>query len=399
MRIIAGLVLIFAFLPFVEVRGAETDSTVVIDSTIAENIPVQLKKLTQDRFFRRTQMGLMVYDLTADTIIFTYNEKQRLRPASTIKLLTAITALDRLGRDYQFKTSFYYTGRINSRTLEGDIYCKGGFDPEFGRDDMDSLVAKVVALGIDTIKGRLIADISFKDDKRYGAGWCWDDDNDVLTPLMYRKKDIFMPIFKAKLQQKIILLNDTDYTEAVPDSATLFFQPHHDMLIVLERMMKQSNNLYAESMLYQIAASTGKKRVTASDGLTIIGNKAKEIGCSEEDYTLADGSGLSLYNYLTAAVECRFLKYAYHSEHIYQYLLPSLPIAGRDGTLKNRFHNTPAETNVRAKTGTLTGVSSLAGYCKAANGNNLCFVILNQGQRKAKEAKVFQDKICNILCK
>lgn len=378
-------------------RVGAQDSTISVTSN--KSISESLAEITKNQFFHQTQMGLMVYDLTADTLVFAFNERQRLRPASTIKLLTAITALDLLGSDYQFKTDFYYTGKISSKTLEGDIYCKGGFDPEFGMDDMDSLIEKIMGLGIDTIKGRIVSDLSFKDDKMYGSGWCWDDENDILTPLMYHRGDIFLPVLIAKLQQKMVLSNERVHTEIVPDSAIFFYRIQHDMLSILENMMKKSDNLYAESMLYQIAASTGKKRVTATDGLTKVERLAGCLGANEDDYTLADGSGLSPYNYLTADLECKFLKYAYHSEHIYQYLLPTLPIAGRDGTLKNRFHNVPAEANVRAKTGTLTGVSSLAGFCKTSNGHDLCFVIINQGQKNAKEAKSFQDDICNILCK
>ena len=76
-----------------------------------------------------------------------------------------------------------------------------------------------------------------------------------------------------------------------------------------------------------------------------------------------------------------------------------LPIAAVDGTLKDRMRGTPAENNVRAKTGTLSGVYSLAGYCTAANGNKLAFAILNQGVMKAAPARALQDRICIELCR
>ena len=82
----------------------------------------------------------------------------------------------------------------------------------------------------------------------------------------------------------------------------------------------------------------------------------------------------------------------------YTHLLPSLPIAGIDGTLSKRMRKTSAEGNVRAKTGTLTGVISLAGYCTAANGHQLCFSIINQGVLHANNARTFQDRICTALC-
>ena len=76
----------------------------------------------------------------------------------------------------------------------------------------------------------------------------------------------------------------------------------------------------------------------------------------------------------------------------------SLPIAGVDGTLEKRMTKGPADGNVRAKTGTLTGISSLAGYCRAANGHQLCFSIINQGVMRNQAGKNFQDRVCQVLC-
>ena len=68
-----------------------------------------------------TQVGLMVWDLTDNRSLFACNHRQLLRPASTMKVLTAVTALDVLGGDYQFTTSLYYKGEIQGRTLLGDL--------------------------------------------------------------------------------------------------------------------------------------------------------------------------------------------------------------------------------------------------------------------------------------
>ena len=78
--------------------------------------------------------------------------------------------------------------------------------------------------------------------------------------------------------------------------------------------------------------------------------------------------------------------------------MPSLPVAGVDGTLKSRMQKTLAQGNVRAKTGTLTGISSLAGYCTAPNGHELAFAIINQGILDKTSGKAFQDRVCQVLC-
>ena len=113
---------------------------------------------------------------------------------------------------------------------------------------------------------------------------------------------------------------------------------------------------------------------------------------------IADGSGLSLYNYLTPEVLVRLLNYAYINEDIRLHLFPSFPIAGVDGTLKKRMRTGPAMQNVRAKTGSVDGVSSLSGYLISGNGHLLTFSIINQGVARGADARDFQDNVCMILC-
>ena len=93
-----------------------------------------------------------------------------------------------------------------------------------------------------------------------------------------------------------------------------------------------------------------------------------------------------------------FLKYAHRQPRIYNHLQPTLPVAGVDGTLSDRMRDANTRGKVWAKTGTVTGVSSLAGYCQAPNGHLLCFAIINQGVMHGKNARRFQDKVCDALC-
>ena len=94
----------------------------------------------------------------------------------------------------------------------------------------------------------------------------------------------------------------------------------------------------------------------------------------------------------------RLLSYAHNKTEIIEHLLPALPIAGVDGTLKKRMTDSNACGNVVAKTGTLTGISSLAGYLTTADGRQLCFAIINQGVMRNKDGKDFQDRVCTALC-
>lgn len=378
--------------------------TVAIDSTLKwpENVMARLDRLMNEPLLKKTQLGLMVYDLTADSAIYCVGEKQTMRPASTMKLVTAITAIDKLGGGYQFRTQLYYTGIIERNILRGNLYCVGGMDPRFNNDDMRAFVESLQRMSIDTICGRLIADTSMKDDTRLGEGWCWDDDNPSLTPLLIGTKDLFMERFRQELRDGGITVVDNE--EAIANNKTKnrplihLCSRFHSLDQVLMRMLKESDNLYAESVLYQVAASGGVKNASATHARQWIHKLITRIGLNPGDYKFADGSGLSLYNYVSAELLVGLLRFAYHNQNIYDQLYPALPIAGVDGTLEKRMKGAFTNGNVRAKTGTLTGISSLAGYCTAANGHHLAFAIINQGVLRNASGRTFQDKVCTALC-
>ena len=387
------------------VEDSLTEDTVAMD-TIAEpvalpwpqNVQARLDAILLSRQFQTTQIGLQVYDLTADSVIYQYNERQQMRPASTMKMINAVASLDKLGGNYQFRTRLYYTGKVDSCVLRGNLYCKDGMDPAFNIDDLNAFVESVKRLGVDTIRGNICADLSMKDGDRWGEGWCWDDDNPSLSPLLVGKKDRFMSRFLQELRNaRIVFIGDT-LRSTTPTGAREICTRAHTIDQILDRMMKNSDNLYAESMFYQLAASAGGK-ATAKTGRAMVNRLIQKMGMNPGNYYIADGSGLSLYNYVSAELEVAFLRYAYRNTNIYNHLLPSMPIAGVDGTLENRMRTGFAHGNVKAKTGTVTGVSALAGYLTAANGHRLCFSIINQGQRKAKTIRPYQDRICEALCK
>lgn len=359
----------------------------------------RLDSLLCDPMFETSQVGLMVYDLTADSALFTYNHRQLMRPASCMKLVTAITALDQLGANYDYQTRIYMTGNVNYSTLEGNIYCVGGFDPTLTIDDVAVLANCVSRLGIDSIHGLIVADRTMKEALDYGEGWCWDDENPMLNALSIGRKYNFLETFAEEVARAGINLERVQLTEGrVPQNAQLIANFRHNISQILDRMMKKSDNFYAESMFYQTAASARKGLARARDARDITKRLIARLGLGDNPYKIADGSGLSLYNYVSTELLCTLLRHAWRSPSIQDALLPSLPIAGVDGTLKDRMKKTSAQGNVRAKTGTVTGISSLAGYCTAANGHQLCFAIINQGIMRAAAGKAFQDRVCKVLC-
>lgn len=392
-----------------------------VDSVSTLSLREQIDQLLETEMFKTSTVGIEIYDLTADTLVYAYNERQTLRPASTMKLMTAITALDKLGGSYRLSTSLRYKGFLmecvdslgekRANHLIGDVIIKGGMDPRFGADDMHAFVEAFQKQKIDTIYGSIIADLSFKDSDKYGHGWCWDDKNPTLTPLLWNKKDGFVDRFRQELRNANIVIlpktampRDSVFTFMVDSlkllgvKETTLSVRHHSIDQILSRMMKESDNLFAECLFYQIAASSKQKNATAKHAATIMKSLVKKLGLDPERYFFADGSGLSLYNYQSAELQTKLLYYAYHNSNIYGHLLPSLPISGVDGTLRKRMTGSNTKGKVKAKTGTVEGVSSLAGYVKTESGNDLCFSIINQGIRHTSSGRNFQDKICRIMC-
>ena len=137
--------------------------------------------------------------------------------------------------------------------------------------------------------------------------------------------------------------------------------------------MKRSQNLYAESFLYRIGSVEGRG---ARAGQEVVSNVLAGWGVRRSGVAVADGSGLSRYNYLTASALVDVLDVMYRDQRWQEHFIKTLPIAGRDGTLRRRLLGTAAEGVVRAKTGSMSRVRALSGYVKTADGEQLAFAML-----------------------
>ena len=125
-----------------------------------------------------------------------------------------------------------------------------------------------------------------------------------------------------------------------------------------------------------------------------IKNLIKDIGINPENIIIADGSGLSRLNLVTPRQFVDLLSYIYKSE-IFRLFYDSLPIAGVDGTLARRMHNTKAENNIRAKTGYIEGVRSICGYAYTADKEPIAFsIIVNNYIVPYALADNLQDLVC-----
>ena len=360
---------------------------------------LRMDTVLNDELTQRTRCSLQILDLQTDSVLFQQGELQQMRPASVMKTLTCATALEQLGPDYCYTTKLYHTGKLHRHTLKGDLYIKGGYDPRFSAADMTAFIHALQDKGIRKIKGHIFTDVSLKDTLPKGEGWCWDDPDMKTTPLLYDADSTFMPHFFASLDTAGIKHRGSSVDALLPsDGLQLLCSRSHSLDDILVHMLKVSDNTYAESLFYQIGAQSGKPYAKASDAVSFIKKFIEEkLQLDTKNINIADGSGLSLYNYLTPQLIVRLLRYVYHQPVLYSHLYPALPVAGLDGTLVHRMQSGTARLNVHAKTGSETGVCSLAGFCTAGNGHPVCFAIFNAGQLHTKEACDWQDRIMQAL--
>jgi D-alanyl-D-alanine carboxypeptidase/D-alanyl-D-alanine-endopeptidase (penicillin-binding protein 4) len=168
---------------------------------------------------------------------------------------------------------------------------------------------------------------------------------------------------------------------------------------IAAQTLKPSQNLYTELILRALgkAVGTDPKRTSAEAGIDAVKAFLREAGIDANSIVIMDGSGLSRTNLITAETTLQLLTYM--SRHRYANVFrDALPIAGVDGTLKNRMKGTVAAGNVRAKTGTLNNVASLSGYVTSAAGERLVFsLMVNHHPDEADARRSYIDTIAALL--
>lgn len=437
------------------------------------------------------EAGVCVYDLSKGRTLYEYRADKLSRPASTMKLMTAVTALATPGANQPFRTKLCTIGMLKGDTLKGDLYAVGDMDPEFDEDAMEELIVQLKERGIRVVDGDIVGDVSLKDSLYWGEGWLWDDApatfQPYMSPLMLNKgtlqiairpdepgfpafvkgypastyytidnrthsrssgsgplrvnrdwmhhsnlitlrgnvsrsegremslfdsSSFFLHVLTEKLMKagiRCTSVMDSTYEGIraayrlgqLPDSAVVELAVYETPFqAVLDEMLKESDNLNAEAVLCRVGAQvTHKKQVSADDGLDVVRKFIRKIGLDPRHYSLADGCGLSHYDYLSPELLVATLKYVYARTDLFAPLYRALPVSGVDGTLKYRMgYGTPGFKRVHAKTGSYTGVNCLAGYLQTKSGHWLAFAIMVQNTLSGRAARVLQDEICLQLC-
>ncbi len=205
-------------------------------------------------------------------------------------------------------------------------------------------------------------------------------------------------ILKAALEEEGIRVEGTVRLGKTPKHVKELLANETPITDIITIMNKRSNNFAAEMMLKVLGAEVRGTPGSAAAGLSVIRQFLGELGISQTDYEIHDGSGISHSDQISSDILIAVLRTMYQRKNIFDYFYQSLATAGVDGTLRRRMLGTDAENNLHAKTGTLSGVTSMAGYVTSADGEILVFsMISNDFGRGRRRCKSIQDRIGIIL--
>jgi D-alanyl-D-alanine carboxypeptidase/D-alanyl-D-alanine-endopeptidase (penicillin-binding protein 4) len=367
--------------------------------------------------------GADVYDLTGGRPLFAERAQTRHPPASVEKLYTATALLDRLGPSARLSTTVLGVGALGAGgTWQGNLYLRGGGDPTFGsqafiRAHYGGLGASVQALalalvhdGIHRVTGRIYGDESYFDSLRGepSSDYAFDPYLEgVLSALAFNRGETgpyrgpHAPAqfaaheLASALRADHVAIGAPAAAATTPPGATTLAQVQSPTVTqLLGLTLPPSDNFFAEMLVKVLGVRFGGAGTTAAGASVVTSTLRSLVGI---DPVIVDGSGLSRQD-LTSPQEVLDLLRYLASSPLGPTIRGALAVAGRSGTLADRMLHSAATDHCEAKTGTLTGVSNLAGYCQAAGGHETAFVFFNDAI-PTEAAHAIQDNMTITLAR
>ncbi len=209
----------------------------------------------------------------------------------------------------------------------------------------------------------------------------------------------FLRRFRTVLATEQIALGQTLVANRSNNQQELAFVQSPPLSELVMETNQNSNNLYAEAILRALAFQQSKQanQNTADIGLEVLKKSLTQLGVDPTGYRLVDASGLSRRNLITPEALVQTLQ-GVAKTPVANLYRASLPIAGKSGTLRNRFRNTPAEGIFQAKTGTLSGAISLSGYMNPPEYEPIILsIMVNQSEQPASVLRQAMDEIVVLL--
>jgi len=202
-------------------------------------------------------------------------------------------------------------------------------------------------------------------------------------PQRFERTVVQPEIFAGQILREVLRQNGIKFNGSVlrglsPARAVTLAEHRAPIMPLLINLNKISDNLSAELLLKVVAAERAGRPGTGEKGMQVIRRFLASAQVDTNALNLADGSGVSRYNLITPDEIVKLLMAMWRDFSVRNEFLATLPIAGVDGTLANRMLGTPAAGILRAKTGSLSGVSSLSGYTTTAEGEEVVFSMMMQ---------------------
>lgn len=363
-----------------------------------------------------------VVDLSTGRTLLASRASTARIPASVEKLYTTSTALRRFGPAARLPTVVLGGGTLDaSGTYAGNLYLKGFGDPTFGSTvfvrraygggaSVTTLARRLLArLPIRTLRGRVLGDESWFDARRgtvYSGFAPSADIEGVLSGLAYDRglANEYGSAFQVRpaafaagrltdaLRRLHVRVTRSAGSGVAPRGMAELARvssPRMDRLVALTN--RPSDNYLAEMLIKGLGARFGSGGSTAA-GASVVRRALASFGIHTR---LVDGSGLSRSDRTTPRSIVMLLR-RMASDRAGTAFEASLPVAGVSGTLAGRMRGTAAARRCHAKTGTLSNVSALAGYCHARGGHLLAFAIL-MNRVYPTSARRLQDRMAAAM--
>jgi serine-type D-Ala-D-Ala carboxypeptidase/endopeptidase (penicillin-binding protein 4) len=404
---------------------AQAQETVMTLETLIQTGPIPEEGETA---YKGAHLGVVVLDATTGDTLFTYNADDAFTPASSLKLLTTAAILDKLGIGYQFTTQV-----LGSAPEDGYVpylVLRGVGDPTLkptGQHSLETLAQSLYDQGIREVDDLYIDDFAFEH-PRWGSGWMWDDpafpigavfldglaspygemvSESTPNPELISDADTYAlevgKLFRVALEGAGITVNETIFRQtATTEDQVLASITSAPLIDIVQTANKESVNEYVEQFYARLGLADeaiGSEASTPDSSYETLAGFLSKTGINPDETRLRDASGLSRYNLVSPNQFATLLRYTYLNpimrvkiapkpelayQNNFNLFIKSLPVAGtgedtpeaatKGGTLKNRLVESGLE--VRAKTGSMTGVSSLSGYMTTDSGRILVFVML-----------------------
>ncbi|MDE6578810.1 MAG: D-alanyl-D-alanine carboxypeptidase [Muribaculaceae bacterium] len=335
-----------------------------------------------DEFVRKSgvraeSLAVKVTDLASGKSLASHNSASPLVPASIMKSVTSAALLEEAGPDFRFHTRVYIDGILDMGILRGNVVVEGSGDPSlyssvepYGTDLFKEIAETLHDMGIIQIEGKIIVDESAYPGPSRPASWMKADFSTTygtgFHALNYRNNTsgnkavenpsaLFIRHLSSSLASSGIPVENKEVGIGRRTLILDHLSPPLDE--IMRSCMMRSDNLFAESMLRMFGRLRGGSG-SAADAASKAMEHWRKSDLPIEGVVIVDGSGLSRSNRVTADFMTAMLK-SMSDDATYA---SCFPLAGQEGTLRRFLVNTPLDSYVAMKTGSMKGIQCYAGY-------------------------------------